>query len=72
MGLLRGIVGFLTFLIAFQLRIDGAPTVFGVVIAWPAASAPCWAAAGPALRRNNLPEERILQIVLAPTASSWC
>ncbi len=34
MGLLRGIVGFLTFVIAFQLRSDGAPTwQFGLAVA---------------------------------------
>ena len=33
MGLLRGVVGFLTFLLAFALRTDGSPTWhFGVVL----------------------------------------
>jgi Major Facilitator Superfamily len=69
MGLLRGIVGFLTFLVAFQLRTDGAPTwQFGVVIAASGVGALLGSLLAPALRRNNMPEERILQIVLALTA----
>jgi hypothetical protein len=70
MGLLRGIVGFVTFLIAFQLRTDGAPTwQFGVVIAASGVGALLGSLLAPALRSNNLPEERILQIVLALTAA---
>ena len=69
MGLLRGIVGFLTFLVAFQLRTDGAPTwQFGVVVAASGVGALLGSLLAPALRRNGMAEERILQIVLALTA----
>jgi hypothetical protein len=68
MGLLRGIVGFLTFLVAFALRTSDAPTYqFGVVIAASGIGSLLGALVAPALRRNDTPEERILQIVLAIT-----
>src|SRR5262245_63345837 len=57
MGLMRCIVGFLTFLIAFQLRTDGAPTwQFGVVIAASGVGALLGSRLAPPLRRNNVPE----------------
>ncbi len=69
MGLLRGIVGFLTFLVAFALRTSDAPTYqFGIVIAASGVGSLLGALVAPALRRNDTPEERILQIVLGITA----
>ncbi len=69
MGLLRGIVGFLTFLIAFALRTSDAPTYqFGLVIAASGIGSLLGSLVAPALRRNDTAEERILQIVLAITA----
>lgn len=65
MGLLRGIVGFLTFLLAFELRTDDAePWKFGVVLAASAAGALLGAVVAPALQRADMPEERILCVVL--------
>ncbi|HEX6419959.1 MAG TPA: MFS transporter [Acidimicrobiales bacterium] len=69
MGLMRGIVGFLTFLIAFALRTDDAPTYqFGIVIAASGIGALIGALVAPVLRRNDMAEERILQTVLGLTA----
>lgn len=60
MALLRGIVGFLTFLLAFALRTDGSPTWhFGVVLALSAVGSLTGAALAPALRRQTS-EERII------------
>ena len=60
MALLRGIVGFLTFLLAFALRTDGSPTWhFGVVIALSGIGSFVGAALAPALRRQTS-EERII------------
>jgi hypothetical protein len=60
MGLLRGIVGFLTFLLAFALRTDGSPTWhFGVVLAASGLGGLAGAAIAPVLRRS-LVEERII------------
>jgi len=60
MGLLRGIVGFLTFLLAFALRTDDSPTWhFGVVLAVSAVGSLVGAGIAPGLRRS-LVEERIL------------
>ena len=64
MALLRGIVGFLTFLLAFALRTDGSPTWhFGVVLALSAVGSLTGAALAPALRRQAS-EERIISILL--------
>lgn len=69
MGLLRGVVGFLTFLVAFALRSSDAPTYqFGVVIAASGIGALLGALVAPVLRRNDMAEERILQAVLGLTA----
>lgn len=69
MGLLRGVVGFLTFLVAFALRSSDAPTYqFGVVIAASGIGALIGALVAPVLRRNDMAEERILQSVLGLTA----
>jgi len=60
MALMRGIVGFLTFFVAFFLRADGAPAWwFGVVIALSALGGMGGAALAAPLRRS-LREERIL------------
>lgn len=60
MGILRGIVGFLTFLVAFDFRHDHAPAWwFGLVLAASMAGSFVGAAAAPQLRRR-LEEERIL------------
>jgi hypothetical protein len=67
MGLLRGIVGFLTFLLAFELRTGDAPTWhFGVVLAVSGLGGLAGALAAPKLRRT-MPEERILLVVLGIT-----
>jgi hypothetical protein len=71
MGVLRGVVGFLTFHIAFLLRTQGESTWwFGVVVAVSAASAMLGAGAAAPLRRL-LREEHILTgglIVVAAVA----
>ena len=61
MGVLRAVVGFLTFLVAFTFRYDNAPAWwFGVVLAASMVGSFVGAAAAPRLRRR-LHEERILQ-----------
>jgi hypothetical protein len=71
MGLLRGIVGFLTFLLAFELRTDDAETWrFGLVLAASAVGALLGAVVAPAMRRSDMNEERIIQMVLGLTAVS--
>ena len=76
MALLRGIVGFLTFLLAFSLRTDGSPTWhFGVVLAVSAAGSLAGAALAPALRRQTS-EERIiagflLVVAVFAVAGAW-
>ncbi len=65
MGILRAVVGFLTFLIAFAFRHDNAPAWwFGVVLATSMVGSFLGAALAPGLRRR-LAEERILQACLA-------
>ena len=65
MGVLRAVVGFLTFLVAFAFRHDDAPAWwFGVVLATSMAGSFLGAAVAPRLRRR-LHEERILQGALA-------
>ncbi|CAN5741971.1 hypothetical protein BH20ACT1_BH20ACT1_06270 [soil metagenome] len=60
MAVLRGVVGFLSFLVAFALRADDAPVWwFGVILAASAVGALVGAALAPRLRRR-VPEERIL------------
>ncbi|MCA1691131.1 MAG: MFS transporter [Actinobacteria bacterium] len=59
-AVLRAIVGFLTFLVAFAFRREGAPSWwFGVVLATSMVGNFVGAAAAPWLRRR-LPEERII------------
>jgi hypothetical protein len=68
MALLRAVVGFLTFHLAFWLRGDGAPTWwFGVVLAASSVGSLLGAALAPRLRRA-VREERILLGCLVMTA----
>jgi len=68
MGVLRGIVGFLTFLVAFAFRHEKAPAWwFGLVLAASMAGSFVGAAVAPGLRRR-LAEERILMGSLAMVA----
>ena len=63
MGLVRGIVGFLTFLLLFDLRDD--PTwQIGAVLVLSGAGALVGSAAAPSVRRG-LPEERMLMLALS-------
>ena len=65
MGVLRAVVGFLTFLVAFGLRNDDAPAWwFGVVLAASMVGSFVGAAVAPRLRRRFV-EEHILQGGLA-------
>lgn len=69
MGLFRGIVGFLTFLLAFSLRTDGSPAWhFGVVLALSVGGALAGAGLAPILRQH-LPEERIIAVLLGVVAA---
>lgn len=68
MALLRGIVGCLTFLLAFALRTDDAPTWhFGVVLALSAIGAVTGAGIAPLLRQH-FSEERIIAVLLGVVA----
>lgn len=70
MAVLRGVVGFLAFLVAFALRGDGAPAWwFGVVLAASALGALAGAGVAPRLRRVVV-EERILLGCLVVVAGS--
>ncbi len=62
MGLVRGIVGFLTFLLLFELR-DGATWMIGAVLVVTGAGALLGSAVAPTLRRSYT-EERMLTTVL--------
>lgn len=65
MGVLRAVVGFLTFLVAFAFRDDNAPAWwFGAVLAASMAGSFVGAAVAPRLRRR-VAEERMLQGSLA-------
>jgi hypothetical protein len=68
MALLRAIVGFLTFQIAFWFRNTGAGTIwFGVVLVFSAIGTLIGNGVGPLLRQQ-LREERMLVVALALTA----
>ncbi len=68
MALFRGVVGCLTFLLAFSLRTDDSPTShFGLVLALSAVGAVAGAAIAPILRRH-FDEERIITVLLAVVA----
>jgi hypothetical protein len=69
MALLRGTVGFLTFLVAFALRSSDAPAwQYGLVVGASGVGSLLGAVVAPLLRRSGLAEERILQAVLGTTA----
>ena len=69
MGLLRGIVGFLTFLLAFALRSGDAPAWhFGLVLGVSALGGLAGAGLAPVVRQS-LPEERMLTTALAGVAT---
>src|SRR6185369_492076 len=76
MGLVRGMVGFIAFLLAFWLRANHAPTWwFGLTLGSSAIAALGGAAMAPALRRV-VREERIvlgclIGIVLGALVASW-
>jgi hypothetical protein len=68
MALLRAVVGFLTFEIAFWLRHNGAPTIwFGVLLVFSAVGTLAGNAVGPVVRQQ-LREERMLIAGLGLTA----
>ncbi len=70
MAVLRAVVGFLSFLVAFALRADDAPAWwFGAVLGASAVGALIGAAVAPRLRRSVL-EERILLACLVGTAAA--
>ena len=71
MAMLRGLVGFLAFFLAFWLRDDGAPTWwFGVALGASAAGALIGAAAAPSLRRVVREERMLLGCVGAVCAGA--
>jgi hypothetical protein len=76
MGLLRGVVGFLTFLLAFALRTDDSPTWhFGLVLAVSAVGGLSGAGLAPLLRRHSS-EERIISgllvlVSLSAVVAAW-
>lgn len=68
MGLLRAIVGFLTFLLAFDLRTEDSPTWhFGLILAVSGLASLTGAGVAPSLRRWAK-EERIIAALLAVVA----
>ena len=68
MALLRGVVGCLTFLLAFALRTSDSPTWhFGVVLALSAVGGVTGAALAPILRQHAT-EERIITVLLGVVA----
>jgi MFS family permease len=70
MAVLRGLVGFLVFLLAFAVRGEGAPAWwFGVIVGASAVGAVIGAAGAPRLRRS-ITEERILLASLAVVAAA--
>ena len=70
MALLRGIVGFLTFLLAFEFRGKDETWMLGLAVAASAIGSLLGAVAAPALRRADMPEERIVQLFLGVTAGA--
>lgn len=70
MGLLRGSVGFLTFLIAFDLRTSGASTAgYGLVLGAVGAGSIGGALLAPQLRRH-VREERLMAAALVATTAA--
>lgn len=71
MAVLRGVVGFLAFLVAFALRSDGAPTWwFGVVLASSAVGALVGAGVAPRLRRLVVEERMLLGCLVGVAATA--
>jgi MFS family permease len=68
MALLRGIVGFLTFLLAFEFRGEGETWMLGVAVAASAIGSLAGAVVAPALRRADMSEERMIQVFLGVVA----
>ncbi len=69
MALLRGVVGCMTFLLAFALRTSDSPTWhFGLVLALSAVGAVVGAAIAPMLRQH-FDEERIITVLLGVVAA---
>ena len=75
MGVLRGSVGFLTFLIAFALRKEGAqPWKFGVALAASTGATVLGAALAPRLRRRVAEEHLLagsLSLVVVTGVAAW-
>jgi hypothetical protein len=70
MAILRAVVGFLTFELAFWLRHTGAPTLwFGVILVFSAVGTLAGNAIGPVVRQQ-LKEERMLIAALGLTAAA--
>ena len=71
MAVLRGVVGFLSFLVVFALRAENAPAWwFGVVLAASAVGALLGAGAAPRLRRAVVEERILLACLVLPAASA--
>lgn len=71
MGLLRGVVGFLAFLLAFELRRHDDPTWhFGVIVAFSAAGGLLGAALSPRIRRTTDEEDMLIGALGATVAAS--
>lgn len=71
MAMLRALVGFLSFFLAFWLRDDGAPAWwFGIVLAVSAIGAMVGAVAAPVLRRVASEERILLGCAVAVTAGA--
>ena len=76
MGVLRGVVGFLAFLLAFELRRNDDPTWhFGIIVAFSAAGGLLGAALSPRIRRSTDEEDMLIgalgAAVLASLLAAW-
>lgn len=75
MALMRGILGFLTWLLAFWLQESDTEQwwevaiEYGAVLGSSVVGSLLGTLVAPALRQSNMPEERILQIAMATTAA---
>jgi hypothetical protein len=71
MALMRGMVGFMMFVIAFELQRDGAPEwQYGLPLAALGIGSLLGSWVAPALRRGEVVEERMLQISFALAAAA--